>query len=307
MQYLNAMFAKRVAHGLRCRILGEKHVVAFYRTRSFLKRRSDLDIWFFPQCPDGMNYSIEKVCAELGIKMVPDRTARTTLGFVQEDATINQQFIANGIRLLNARCTNISKVYVERIFEDVFGYPLAVDPTTYRGIGVCKSNTNAIHDGRIIELPVLQGEPEKVYELLIDNSVDGGAVEDIRISVVGNKLPLAYLKRRWAYMRFHNANFAVTVVDVEAVTTEIERNLIVKFAQAMGLDFGELDVLRDRASGKIYIVDVAKTPFGPPTRLAFGPKTKAVKKIAQAFQKEFLSSENPSFVSSQGLNDDEDY
>jgi hypothetical protein len=31
----------------------------------------------------------------------------------------------------------------------------------------------------------------------------------------------------------------------------------------MGLDFGELDILRDNDDGRIYIVDVNNTPSGP--------------------------------------------
>jgi hypothetical protein len=34
----------------------------------------------------------------------------------------------------------------------------------------------------------------------------------------------------------------------------------------MGLDYGELDVLRDADDGRLYVVDVNTTPFGPVNR-----------------------------------------
>jgi hypothetical protein len=43
----------------------------------------------------------------------------------------------------------------------------------------------------------------------------------------------------------------------EISVTELER--IVKLAQLMSLDVGELDVLRDKADGRIYVCDVNTT------------------------------------------------
>jgi hypothetical protein len=34
----------------------------------------------------------------------------------------------------------------------------------------------------------------------------------------------------------------------------------------MGLDYGELDAVRDAASGRLYVLDVNNTPFGPPAK-----------------------------------------
>ncbi len=37
----------------------------------------------------------------------------------------------------------------------------------------------------------------------------------------------------------------------------------IEFTQSIGLDFGELDVLRDIGDGRLYIVDAANTPHSP--------------------------------------------
>jgi hypothetical protein len=51
----------------------------------------------------------------------------------------------------------------------------------------------------------------------------------------------------------------------------------------MALDFGGLDVLRDREDGRIYIVDVNKTDMGPPSALTAKDKLTAMRGLAQAF------------------------
>ncbi len=39
---------------------------------------------------------------------------------------------------------------------------------------------------------------------------------------------------------------------------------LLQFCQLMGMDYGELDVLRDRQDGRIYVVDANSTPLPPP-------------------------------------------
>jgi hypothetical protein len=48
--------------------------------------------------------------------------------------------------------------------------------------------------------------------------------------------------------------------------------------------------LRDRATGRLYIVDVAKTPFGPPAALLWSSQLRAVRLLSRAFKAEFLAS-----------------
>lgn len=173
--------------------------------------------------------------------------------------------------------------------EEVFGYNLAIDPLTYSGQAVCKSDENSLHDGRVIECPISERDPLKVYELLIDNSINENVIEDIRVSIVGKRIVLAYLKRRWKRERFFNTNIEVVVVEPSSVMSADEIQNVLRFANTIGLDFGEMDVLRDGPSGKLYIVDTSKTAFGPPNRLAFIPKIRSLKAISEAFRLEFLS------------------
>jgi len=54
------------------------------------------------------------------------------------------------------------------------------------------------------------------------------------------------------------------------------------------LDYGELDVLRDNDNGKIYIVDVSNTPWGPPNNISNKEGKIALIKLADTFRKGFL-------------------
>jgi hypothetical protein len=57
-----------------------------------------------------------------------------------------------------------------------------------------------------------------------------------------------------------------------------------EFARLLGLDWGGLDVLRDRAEGRLYIVDANKTDMGPPTALPLADKLAATRLLARAFR-----------------------
>jgi len=53
----------------------------------------------------------------------------------------------------------------------------------------------------------------------------------------------------------------------------------------MALDYGELDVLRNKNDGKIYIVDVNNTPQGPPANTEKEQGIEAIRKIGEAVLK----------------------
>ena len=71
--------------------------------------------------------------------------------------------------------------------------------------------------------------------------------------------------------------------------TSDEIAVIERFAASIGLDWGGVDVLRDRSSGRIYIVDANKTDMGPPVALKLGAKLRATRRMAQAFAVAFAS------------------
>ncbi len=240
-------------------------------------------ICFFPKKPRSY-YAIWPVCQLADVKIV-DRPEEADLHFYFED----REFRTGPMRAptskaaFNVGCYDIRKSVVSRVFEEVFGYSLLIDPGTHRGLAVEKSEANGKHDGIIVSCPVAAPRSDRVYQRLVDNTFDGREFIDIRTPVVGGKAPFVYLKRRTRDLRFSNENHRVDLTPVDAMLSKSEQAQIAEFTRAMALDFGGLDVLRDRQNGRIYIVDANKTDMGPPSALSGDDKLKAMRGIADAF------------------------
>jgi len=212
-------------------------------------------------------------------------TAKADAVFYFEDQTlVKPPHIPAGItgNLYNFGCYDISKSKVARVFEQVFGYSLAVDPYKYKGPMAVKSEKNGAHDGTQIMAPLPAAEtaettdPDMVYQKLIDNSVDGKWAEDMRCPIIGGEIALVFVKRRPLEDRFANFNSSVVLYEPDGLLSDGERAKLKEFAAAMHLDVGGMDVLRDNRDGKIYVVDVNKTDMGPPIALSIADKSKSV-------------------------------
>ncbi len=184
----------------------------------------------------------------------------------------------------NGRHQDNQKSRVAEAWARAAGYPLAVDPVAYSGRMVEKSEANATHDGRVVDGPIGADEIQagKVYQALIDNS-DGDEVVDLRVALYSGDVPLVYVKRRPISDRFSNTNSSVAVGDPSDLFSNEELQALSRFAWAVGLDFGEADVLRDNTSGRIYVVDATNGPAGPPNGLPPAAAREAVARLAAAF------------------------
>jgi hypothetical protein len=165
---------------------------------------------------------------------------------------------------INGRCLDVSKSKVATVFEQVAGYALAVDPTSFEGRMVIKPEENARNVGRIVDGPIARPERGKAYERLVDCR-DGDYLVTGRPVIIGSQIAIAY--RKW---RPYPSWFVGCVLSLPVPVSELfsasEQALLLRFAAEMGMDYGELDVLRDRDSGLIYVVDANRTP-GPPRNL----------------------------------------
>lgn len=239
---------------------------------------------FAPEVPNA-NYLISSICRILNAKKVPYTGGQYDAVFHWHDVT--DQGDGDPTRI-NGRCRTIAKQAVAEAFEQAFGYGLSVDPATFTGRAVMKSDANGMHDGQIIECPVDPFE-DYVYQRLIDNSI-GMSVEDLRTTVIGGEISLVLKKQRYAYERFQNVEHSVSLVEVDDVLSSCEQEALIRLAKTLGLDIGDFDVLRDNSSGKIFVVDAAKTPFGPPIKLAHDEKVQAVERLAASFERQFLTA-----------------
>ena len=192
----------------------------------------------------------------------------------------------SGRPILNARWTSNQKARVAEAWAASASYDLAVDPVTYEGPMVEKSDANATHDGRVVNGPLRPSElvAGKVYQRLIDNS-DGDEVIDLRAPLYAGRIPFVYAKRRPIHDRFSNKNSSVEIRETSEVFSEAEQGVLARYAWEAGLDYGEADVLRDNASGLIYVVDSTQGPSGPPNGLPPGQAREALLRLAAAFDR----------------------
>ncbi len=249
-----------------------------------LGRRADGPrVWFAPDRPRPW-YLIWPAAQLAGLRFAAS-PEEADLGFVFEDATEGcDPGAPAGLPLINARCLDVSKTRVAQVFQSVSGRALAVDPKVFDGLMVEKSEINGAHDGRLEQGPMTAPRADRVYQRLIDNLAGDGCVEDLRCPTVGGEIPVVFLKRRPAGRRFANANTEVRLLDPNEVFSAQDRALLKRFATAMGLEWGGMDVLRDRVTGELWVVDVNKTDMGPPTALPMKDKLASVKRLSAALR-----------------------
>lgn len=247
-------------------------------------RQAPLKICFTPEAPQ-VWYAIWPVCSLAGIEIVRS-PAQADLLFYFEDKEFSpsRPLASAGQHMINGACLDIRKSCVAAIFKEVFDYDLAVDPLTYSGLSLMKSERNGVHDGQITPCPYAVPRKGYVFQRLVNNTADGRTYTDIRTPIVGGALPIIYLKNRTASTRFSNDNVSVSLTTADEQFSADEQAKIREFARRINLDFGGLDVLRDSRDGRIYIVDVNKTDMGPPIALPRPEKLIAMQKIADAFR-----------------------
>lgn len=245
---------------------------------------------FYPDKPRPW-YFIWSVMHVSGAKLVEDvSSADIVMQFDDSTETSNPPpRVKPGAHVLNFGCTDISKSRVAAAFEKASGDTLAVNPLTYVGRMVEKAEANAAHDGRVIEGPLDEAVPGKVYQRLIDNEIPGGLVEDLRCCLVAGRPVIVFRKRRPLARRFLNENVEVLLDEPRNCYSPDEIRVIERFAAEIGLDWGGVDVLRDRATGRIFIVDANKTDMGPPVALKLGGKLRATRRMARAFAETFAA------------------
>lgn len=234
-------------------------------------------IWFAPDRPRPW-YLLWLAACWSGVRFASS-AAEADAAFYFEDSTFGQPPACDHAIRLNFDCADVSKTRVAKVFEEVFGYSLAIDPTVHAGPAVEKGEVNGAHDGRIVQCPTA-ALPGRVYQRVIDNS-DGDQVVDLRTPCVGGAPALTFVKRRPLRDRFANYNTTVALTEPQAHFSAGELAVIGRFCAAMKLDWGGLDILRDRTDGRLYIVDVNKTDM-PPLRLPWTRKMRAVAILSRA-------------------------
>lgn len=198
-----------------------------------------------------------------------------------------RDLIESGKRVLNIRCTDITKSHVEKVFSEVFGYSSLADTSQF-GYCVKKSEKQSAHDGQIVRMPC-EKETGYIYQLLIDNRMEIDRIYDLRIPVFLGEIPHIFVKNKSIPGTFENSlckSKVYWVDDNEKWLTEEEIDKIIQFSDKMGLDTGEIDALRDNSTGKLYLIDVNNIPGS--MLLTFIPDAQFVEYQLAMFFKEKL-------------------
>jgi len=237
---------------------------AYYRAR----RRPGHEpktILFYPEPPKTF-HTLYKICHYLGWKIITNPKKQSDLCIFFEDATYRKEYPVLVERnktqhVINLHCTDISKNHVDEVFEEVFGYKMSLNPRTHTGVCVRKSNINAVHDGVVLPCPC---EPEDgyVYQKLIDTVNKNNRATDLRIHIFNDTIPVV-LERYKEIDDIFNFTVGATFLETDEALTKDEQEKVVLFCKKMGLEYGELDALRSKDDGLLYIVDVNNTPSGP--------------------------------------------
>jgi hypothetical protein len=165
------------------------------------------------------------------------------------------------LRALNRACVDISKSTVDRVWAEVSGYSISVDPLTWSGRMVAKPIRNATRGGQLVQGPMQRRGRDLVYQRLIDSRV-GDRIHSTRAVIIDQRVVHAYEKWR-PYPQWFRGHEKTLPGSVDDLYSAAEQVLLVRFAEAIGMDYGELDVLRDNSSRLIYVVDANRTPVRP--------------------------------------------
>jgi hypothetical protein len=210
----------------------------------------------------GPNAAIAHVLPRLGARIAtPGKPA--TLAFAWHTGT--WLTAADAERLphdaLNRRCLDISKTLIDRTWATIAGYGITVDPLVHTGPLVIKPDLNGVRGGRIVEGPVRKTRRHTVYQRLVDTR-RGDRIHTLRPMILGGRVLVVYTKSR-AEPNWFAGPEEVGVVTPQSVFTDAEQTALLDFCAGIGLDYGELDVLRDNESGLIFVVDANRTPIRP--------------------------------------------
>jgi hypothetical protein len=234
-----------------------------YETRRLARHgraaKFPITVAFAPEAPRYFHGAYQ-LCVRLNVDVVPLERADVAIHFV--DRTVRDEPPPElDRRAINARLLDISKRHVNEVHGRVFGYDLSPEPGTAELME--KSDDNAAHDGRIVDHP--SGQPGVVTHRLIDNRLTEHVVVDHRVSVMNGRIVYDIVRHRPIHDRFRHVsqNRLAIVVEPSSQFSDVEQAHLVAMAEAMGADWADLDVLRDRNSGRVYVVDVNGTPAAP--------------------------------------------
>lgn len=180
---------------------------------------------------------------------------------VLDTDSVIRGWVADGRTVYNDNLTNVSKKAVDECFTWAFGYSSLVSDY-YGGRCLSKANKQSRGDVRVVyqkdEKNINDGiykysDQYRIHQKIIDTANNGICVE-YRAFIFGSDMFIVE-KTKLERNRYKSNADGYRVVGASDIFSKGEMNNILLFCIASGLDFGEIDILRDK-DGLIYIVDI---------------------------------------------------
>lgn len=199
------------------------------------------------------------------------------------------------IKLINLFLVDTAKGFVAESFEQHFKYGYKVDPTTFNGYCISKHNGNGTKSCFFLKCPIEANEifKDHSYQQIIDytDKKDPNTLYELRIPIVGGIIPCVLFKTRNRGLRFTSKNRSIQIVNPLKYLTEEECHKIITYCRYIGLELGEIDVLRSHEDGQIYIIDVNNTSWWPPNKLGDVDRNIVLNLMWNAFLESFLPNQ----------------
>lgn len=242
---------------LRRWFIGQRHRATHNRAQSSISPV----ISFYPMLP-GPTSEMATIMSRLGVRIGVDPDA----GDVRMAWDTGTWFSARAAARLapdaiNRACLDISKSRVDRVWAQVAGYSITVDPTTTEGPMAAKPEINGLQGGTIVVGPLARPKRGMVYQRLIDTRV-GDELTQTRPVIIDGRVVMTFAKWR-PYPHYFTNNRISLPKAADSYYSAEEQRLLLDFCAALGLEYGELDVLREVGSGRLYVVDANRTPVRP--------------------------------------------
>ncbi|MGB0432057.1 MAG: hypothetical protein ACPGLV_16400 [Bacteroidia bacterium] len=253
-----------------------------HKFKNYLNQRpiNGQQVYFAPELPN-KRVTLSNALKYLGFS-IKHGNAPNQINIAWHDQTYKAHD-PNTANHINGNCTNISKSYLDQVHLKVFGYGVNLNPKLFKGAILEKSELNGKHDAKIITAPT-NPKPNYVYQHII-NTRKGLLYEDLRPVVINGEIPLTFLNYRVAGKRFSAKKIKAKLAETDDCFNKKEQKQILELCQQMGANIAELDVLRDKKTGKIFVVDLNTTAFGPAHGLSFNQKIKAIEKYSKSLNR----------------------
>jgi len=171
-------------------------------------------------------------------------------------------FLINGPQTVyNISLRSVAKKWVDEHMTEALGYSSLVEALPGRDtVCVVKRNEQSRGQAHISKVIWDNNHLDKrhpdyrISQKFIETERDG-ACEEHRVFIFCNN-SFTVKKRKRFKDRFKSNASEYKLIETADIFSQEEIKGISRFTNSIGLDFGEIDVLRDNDNGKIYITDV---------------------------------------------------